>query len=84
MAGRYKKPVQYGRESAHKSSVAGGNASLDNCMQREQHHQGDIGYLQRAWDKSAAVDSGEPNSKGILLHLRHLCATDNSTQFHMK
>jgi hypothetical protein len=31
--GRYNKPVQYGRESAYKSRAAGGNASLDDCMQ---------------------------------------------------
>ncbi len=37
----------YGRESDHKSRAAGGNATLGNCMQREQHHQGDIGDLQQ-------------------------------------
>jgi hypothetical protein len=40
MAGRYNKPVQYGRESAHKSRAAGGNALLDDCMHGEQHHSG--------------------------------------------
>ncbi len=35
MAGRFNKAVQYQRESAHKSRAAGGNASLDDCMQRE-------------------------------------------------
>ncbi len=47
MAGRYNKSVQYGRESAHKCRAAGGSATLDNCRQREQHHQGDVGDLQR-------------------------------------
>jgi hypothetical protein len=47
MAGWYNKPIQFGRESAHKSKAAGGNATLDDCMQREQHHQGDVGDLQR-------------------------------------
>jgi hypothetical protein len=47
MAGLYKKPVQYGRESAHKSRAAGGNATLGDCMQRKQHHQGDVGDLQQ-------------------------------------
>ncbi len=43
VAGRYNKPVQYGRDSAHKIRAAGGNASLDNCMQGEQNHQGEVG-----------------------------------------
>ncbi len=47
MAGRYNESVQYGRESAHKSRAARGNATLDNCMQREQPHQGDVGDLQQ-------------------------------------
>ncbi len=47
MAGQYNKPVQYGRESAHKSKASGGNTTLDDCMQREQHHQGDVRDLQR-------------------------------------
>ena len=47
MAGRYNKPVQYGRESAHKSRAGGGNASLDDCMHGEQpHHQGEVGDHQ--------------------------------------
>jgi hypothetical protein len=29
MGGLYHSPVQYGRESAHKSRAEGGNASLD-------------------------------------------------------
>ncbi len=34
MAGRYNRPVQYGRESAHKSRAARGNATLSNCMKK--------------------------------------------------
>ncbi len=51
MAGRYNKPVQYGRESAHKSRATGGNAILDDCMQREQHHQGVVGDLQQGLEE---------------------------------
>ncbi len=46
IAGRHNKPIQYGRESAHKSREAGVNASLDDCMHREQHHQGEVGDLR--------------------------------------
>jgi hypothetical protein len=41
------RPVQYGRESTHKSRVARSNTTLGHCMQRDQHHQGDVGDLQR-------------------------------------
>jgi hypothetical protein len=37
MASRYNKPVQYGRESAHKSWAQGGLASLDIHMNANQH-----------------------------------------------
>jgi hypothetical protein len=37
MAGRYNKPVQYGRESAHKSRAQRGLASLDDYMNANQH-----------------------------------------------
>ncbi len=37
MAGRYNKPVQYRRESAHKSRAQGGLASLDIYMSGNQH-----------------------------------------------
>jgi hypothetical protein len=37
MAGRYNKPVQCGRESAHKSRAQGEPASLDDCMNTIQH-----------------------------------------------
>ena len=35
------------RESAHKSRAARSNATLVACMQRDQHHLGDEGDLQR-------------------------------------
>ena len=48
MAGRYNKPVQCGRESAHVSRAERGNPSLDDYMHREHHHhQGEVGDLQR-------------------------------------
>jgi hypothetical protein len=37
MAGWHKKPVQFGRESAHKSWAQGGFASLDDYMNANQH-----------------------------------------------
>ncbi len=64
------RPVQYGRESTHKSRAARSNATLGDCMQRDQHHLGQVGDLSEVWEKSAAVDYAMPNSKGILLRLR--------------
>ncbi len=37
MAGQYNKPVQCGRESAHKSRAQGEPASHDDCMNAIQH-----------------------------------------------
>jgi hypothetical protein len=37
MAGRYKQPVQYGRESAHKSRALGNHFSLGVYMYAIQH-----------------------------------------------
>jgi hypothetical protein len=37
MSGRYKQPVQYGRESAHKNRAQGGLASLDMYMNGHEH-----------------------------------------------
>ncbi len=37
MAGRYKQPVQYGRESAHKSRALGKHSSLGVYMNAIQH-----------------------------------------------
>jgi len=40
MAGRYNKPVRYGRESAHKSGAAKANTA--DCMRGNQHFLGDV------------------------------------------
>jgi hypothetical protein len=45
MAGRYNKPVQYGRESAHKSWAQEGLASLDIYM--NANHPGEVRDHQR-------------------------------------
>jgi hypothetical protein len=37
MAGRYKQPAQYGRESAHKSRALGNHSSLGVYMYAIQH-----------------------------------------------
>jgi hypothetical protein len=37
MAGRYNRPVQYGRESTHKSRAQGDPASLAGYMNAIQH-----------------------------------------------
>jgi hypothetical protein len=37
MLGRYKQPVQYGRDSAHKSRAAWAVFSLGVCMRERQH-----------------------------------------------
>ncbi len=78
MAGRYNKPVQYGRESAHKSRAQGGLASLDDYMNAIQHLiQEKDETINGAREKSAAADSAEPNSKAILQRLRLLFPAPN-------
>ncbi len=42
MSGRYKQPVQYGRESAHKSRAAWAVLSLGVCMRERQHIYEDL------------------------------------------
>jgi hypothetical protein len=42
MSGRYKQPVQYGRESAHKSRAACAVFSLGVCMRDRQHIYEDL------------------------------------------
>ncbi len=44
-------------ESAHTNRAARSNATLGDCMQRDQHHLGDVGDLQR--------DLGEVSSCGL-------------------
>jgi hypothetical protein len=49
MAAWYNKPVQYGRESTHKSLAQEGLASLDIYMYGQQHfHQGEVRDHQQA------------------------------------
>jgi hypothetical protein len=42
MSGRYKQPVQYGRDSAHKSRAAWAMLSLGVCMRERQHMYEDL------------------------------------------
>jgi hypothetical protein len=42
MSGSYKQPVQYGRESAHKSGAAWAVFSLGVCMRERQHTYEDL------------------------------------------
>jgi hypothetical protein len=60
MAGRYKQPVQYGRESAHKSEAAGAHSSLGDYMFEIQHQQEENVLISGTREKSAVGDSVEP------------------------
>jgi hypothetical protein len=60
MAGWYKQPVQYGRESAHKSQVLGNHSSLRDYMFKIQHQQEENVLISRTREKSAVGDSAEP------------------------
>jgi hypothetical protein len=42
MSGRYKQPVQYGRESAHKGRAAWAVFSIGVCMRERQHIYEDL------------------------------------------
>ncbi len=64
-AGRYKQPVQYGKESAHKSRAAGAPSPLGHYMRDSSHQQG--GEHQRdqgevcSWRfRQALTESGLP------------------------
>jgi hypothetical protein len=61
MVGQYKQPVQYGRESAHKSRVARAPSSLGDYM-FEIHHinEEENVLISGTREKSAVGDSGEP------------------------
>ncbi len=48
MSGRYKQPVQYGRESAHKSRAAWAFFSLGFCMRERQHIYEDLNQSSSA------------------------------------
>jgi hypothetical protein len=60
MAGRYKQPVQYGRESAHKSKAAGAHFSLGDYMFQIQHQLEENVLISGTREKSAVGDSAEP------------------------
>ncbi len=59
--GRYKQPVQYGRESAHKSWALGNYSSLGEYM-FEIHHinEEENVLINGTREKSAVGDSAEP------------------------
>jgi hypothetical protein len=61
MVGRYKQPVQYGRESAHKSWPLGNHSSLGDYMY-EIHHINEVEnmLISGTREKSAVGDSAEP------------------------
>ncbi|MFN9910432.1 MAG: hypothetical protein ACK56F_30690 [bacterium] len=65
MAGRYKQPVQYGRESAHKSRAARAPSSLGDYMRDSSH--------QRGGERAHHRDQGEVSSW-------RFCPSLNSTQ----
>jgi hypothetical protein len=61
MAGRYKQPVQYRRESAQKSWALGNHSSLGDYMYEIQHiNEEEKVLISRTREKSAVVDSAEP------------------------
>jgi hypothetical protein len=61
MAGWYKQPVQYGRESAHKSRVVGADPSLGDYMFEIQHiNEEENVLISGTREKSAVGDSAEP------------------------
>jgi hypothetical protein len=61
MAGRYKQPVQYGRESAHKSWELGNHSSLEDYKFEIQHiNEEENVLISRTREKSAVGDSAEP------------------------
>ncbi len=58
MAGRYKQPVQYGREFAHKSWAPGDHSSLGDYM-RDSYEEQNV-LISGTREKSAVGDSAEP------------------------
>jgi len=61
MAGRYKQPVKYGRESSHKSGAARAPSSLGDYM-FEIHHinEEENVLISGTREESAVADSAEP------------------------
>jgi hypothetical protein len=61
MAGWYKQPVPYRKESAHKSRVVGAHPSLGDYMFENQHINEEENVLTSGTrEKSAVGDSAEP------------------------
>jgi hypothetical protein len=60
MAGRYKQPVQYGRESAHKSWALENHSSLGDYMFEIQHQQEETVLISRTREMSSVGDSAKP------------------------
>ncbi len=59
--GLYKQPVQYGRESAHKSRAVGAHSSLGDYMFEIQHiNEEENMLISGNGEKSAVGDSAEP------------------------
>ncbi len=59
MSGRYKQPVQYGRDTAHESRAAWAVFSLGVCM-RERQRGSERELFSQSRRKSAVGDSAEP------------------------
>ncbi len=64
MAGQYKQPVQYGRESAHKSWALGNHSSLEDYMYEIQYinEEEDV-LISGTREKSAVGDSAKPKQE---------------------
>ncbi len=61
IAARYKQPVQYGRESAHKSRALGNHSSLGVYMYAIQHIcKEENETISGTREKSAVADSAKP------------------------
>jgi hypothetical protein len=61
VAGRYKQPVKYGRESAHKSRAQGAPSSLGIYMYAIRHISNEENEtISGTREESAVADSAEP------------------------
>jgi hypothetical protein len=60
MAGRNKQPIQYVRESAHKSRAAGTHPSLETTCSRFNINKEENELISGTREKSAVGDSAEP------------------------
>jgi hypothetical protein len=60
MSGQYNQPVQYGRDSAHKSRAGWAVISLEVYMSERQHISEDLELFSQSRRKSAVGDSAKP------------------------